>query len=278
MKQLETKTRARILIVDDESNLRKSLAHLLDEKYVVKAVGTGEDALLVLKEEPYDLMLLDIHLPKMSGLEVLEQVREAYPELVVIMLTGYASLDNAIFALQQGATNYLRKPAAREELLESVEDGLRHARIEQQRSAMLVKAKRLFETGLEHLEEIVPAKMLESSDLEVGRKAPEDPDRFLQAGPLRIDLYRRQAEMRGETLDLTAGEYDLLLCLVENAPKVMDPQTIVKETRGFECNLFEARDLVRWQVYLLRQKVEQDPSSPEFVLNVRGKGYMWAGV
>jgi DNA-binding response OmpR family regulator len=278
MKQTKIKAHARILIVDDEQSIRTTLTNLLDKKYQhVRAVSSGEDALLALETQPYDLMLLDIHLPQKSGLDILEEANKAYPELAIIMLTGHASLDSAIFALQQGAINYLRKPASTEEILESIGNGLKHARLEQQRSAMLVKAKQLFETGLEHLEEIVPEKMRSFPQSPIDQETEEDSDRYLKVGPLVIDLYRRQVRMRGEELDLTAGEYDLLLCLVEYAPKVVDPQTIVKETRGFECNLFEARDLVRWQVYLLRQKVEVDPSSPQFVLNVRGKGYMWAG-
>jgi DNA-binding response OmpR family regulator len=278
MKQMKIKAHARILIVDDEQSIRTTLTNLLDKTYQhVRAVSCGEDALLVLKEQPYDLMLLDIHLPQKSGLDILEQANNTYPELAVIMLTGHASLDSAIFALQQGAINYLQKPASAKEILESVGNGLKHARLERQRSAMLVKAKRLFESGLEHLEEIVPEKMRSIPQAANDQETKEDPERFLKVGPLVIDLYRRNAQMRGQELDLTTGEYDLLLCLVEHAPKVVDPQTIVKETRGFECNLFEARDLVRWQVYLLRQKVEVDSSSPQFVLNVRGKGYMWAG-
>jgi DNA-binding response OmpR family regulator len=283
MYQIATKERERILVVDDEPNMRAALAGLLEDNYGVDAVGSGEEALLSMSEELYNLVILDINLPAMDGMEVLKRVREHSPDVAVVIMTGHASIDSAITALQHGATHYLQKPASGDEILNSVKKGLEHSRRERKRSAMLLKAKKFFETGLEYLEGIAPEAgqlpddLIEAMEIddEITQEY-DDPDRFLKTGPLLIDSYRREAKLHGELLDLTAGEYDLLLCLARNAPKVLDPRAIVEETRGFECTLHEARDLIRWQVYLLRQKIEEDPSSPEFIVNVRGKGYMWA--
>jgi DNA-binding response OmpR family regulator len=280
MHRIQTKEQAKILVVDDEPSFRSALKLLLGETYCVDAVDSGEDALLSI-DQGYDLVILDINLPGMNGLKVLERIRERCPDVAIIVMTGYASVNSAISALQYGATNYLKKPASRDEILRSVDEGIEHSRRERKRTMMLLKAKQLFEAGLEHLGSIapeeVPTGVWEAGEgEEESAESYSDPDRFLKTGPLLIDYYRREAKLHDKLLDLTAGEYDLLLCLARNAPKVIDPREIVEETRGFECTLHEARDLIRWQVYLLRQKIEDDPSSPEFIINVRGKGYMWA--
>jgi DNA-binding response OmpR family regulator len=191
------------------------------------------------------------------------------------MLTGFSSVDSAVFAMRNGALNYLEKPASKEEILQSVEDGLARARRERQRNAFLLKARQMLESGLQQLDEIMPGQTDLLAEAENGHQNA-DPDRFLQKGPLTIDTYRRKATLNGELLDLTAGEYDLLYSLAKYAPQVLNPQELVQETRGFECSLSEARELIRWQVYLLRQKVELDPAAPQYILNVRGRGYMWA--
>jgi DNA-binding response OmpR family regulator len=278
------KKREVILVVDDERTIRATLKGLLERTYRVSAVESGAQALQALDRERYDLVLLDIQLPDMSGLEILRRIKEEHSGTVVIMLTGHASIENVIEALRQGATNYLRKPASNEAILASVRRGLGQAEEVRQRTLLLARAKQLFETGLEQLTEVVPP----TGDLEEAAtpsganetqalQADEEPDRYVRTGPLQIDTYRRTATLQDEELELTGGEYDLLLCLVRHAPRVLGPRELVKETRGFECTLFEARDLIRWQVYLLRQKVEPDPANPQFILNVRGKGYMWAG-
>ncbi len=276
------KKREVILVVDDERIIRATLKGLLERTYRVRAVESGGQALQALDRERYDLVLLDIQLPDMSGLEILKRIKERHSNTIVIMLTGHASIDNVIEALRQGATNYLRKPVSNEAILTSVRRGLGQAEEVRQRTLLLTRAKQLFETGLERLGEVVPQESSRAGELSstaalTPPQEDEEPDRYVRTGPLQIDTYRRTATLQGEELELTGGEYDLLLCLVRHTPRVLGPRELVQETRGFECTLFEARDLIRWQVYLLRQKVEPDPANPQFILNVRGKGYMWAG-
>jgi DNA-binding response OmpR family regulator len=263
------------MVVDDEQNVRSTLERALERFYSVHTASNGEEALALASESDFDLMLLDIHMPGMDGLDVLEVVRRRHPQMAIIMLTGYASVDNAVYALRHGAFNYLQKPASYEEILDSVKEGLDHIRNEYQRKEVLQQAHQLLAQELEQFSEPEP---VESS----AQQEPSDQDsgseRFLKRGPLVIDVYRRKATLRGDALDLTSGEYDLLLCLVQEAPRVVGPQELVQRTRGYDCNLSEAREIIRWQVYLLRQKIEADTSSPKYVLNVRGRGYMWAGV
>lgn len=269
--------KATVLLVDDEPAIRLSLAEILEleSQYNVVVAASGEEALALAAETELDLVLLDIHMPGMNGLRVLDSLKRQYPLLVVIMLTGHSTVDSAVHAMRHGAAHYLQKPVTPSDILESVKDGLAEARRERQRNATLLKTRQLLEASLRQLDEATP----EQTDLLAEAKSSGqalDPDRFLQKGPLVLDVYRRAATLDKQSLDLTAGEYDLLLCLVQHAPQVLDPQELVRQTRGFESTLHEARDLIRWQVYLLRQKVEVDPSSPKYILNVRGRGYMWA--
>ena len=268
---------ARVLVVDDERAIRSTLSALLKQTYEVTSADTGTQALQALFEHRYDLVLLDIHLPDMSGLEILARIKQQHPQTTVVMLTGHASVENAIAALRQGAVDYLRKPVSQDRILRSVREGLQKSEQSRQRNLLLLKAKQLFETGLEELAGVVPEEAPSSAPSPRDLRKAQEPDRYLCAGPLQVDTYCHTATLRGTNLDLTAGEYELLLCLLNHAPRVVDPRKIVEDTRGFECTLSEARDLIRWQVYLLRQKLEPDPTNPQFIINVRGKGYMWAG-
>ena len=101
----------KILVVDDESIIRDNLKRILtEESYTVVTVPTGEKALSVLEENDLDVMLLDLNLPDISGLEVLQKAKELDPELMVIIITGYASVESAVKALKLGAYDYIKKP------------------------------------------------------------------------------------------------------------------------------------------------------------------------
>lgn len=274
---------ANILIVDDEESIRLALKAALSIHYNVETTSRGEVALSKIRETQVDLVLLDIHLPGMDGIETLAAMREEAPHIAVIMLTAYSTVENAISALRKGAVDYLRKPASTEEILESVRRGLLEAQREHHHWAVIRKARNIMRSSLQELESIIPDSedipehvLALAESLNTVLQETEDPDRYLRRGELTIDLYRRVATLAGETLDLTAGEYDLLICLVQEAPRVLDPQELVRRTRGFECDLQEAREIIRWQVYLLRQKIESDSSNPTYILNVRGRGYVWA--
>lgn len=271
-------------MVDDEESIRIALKAALGQRYDVRTTSRGEHALEMIAESHVDLVLLDIHLPGMDGIETLAAIKKTAPHIAVIMLTAYSTVENAISALRKGAIDYLRKPAATEEIFASVRMGLSKARRDRHHHAVLRKARRIMQNSLEQLESIIPedggGEVVPGPLPEPAPQEPpvdEDPDRYLRRGPLTIDLYRRIAALHGEELDLTAGEYDLLLCLAQEAPRVLDPQELVRRTRGFECDLQEAREIIRWQVYLLRQKIEPDSSDPTYIRNVRGRGYVWTG-
>lgn len=105
------KENARILVVDDEPMVCLALTNWLEEEnYLAKAVGGGPEAIASLREENWDIVLLDLRMPGMDGIEVLKQVQEIAPQTVVIMMTAYASISGAVQAMQEGAYDYVVKP------------------------------------------------------------------------------------------------------------------------------------------------------------------------
>jgi DNA-binding NtrC family response regulator len=109
------------LIVDDEKNIRLTLAHALEAIQVEAAPAiNGEEALAMLGERSFDLVLLDLRLPGMSGMEVLRHLHRDYPQLPVVVITAYGTVDSAVEAMRCGAVNFLQKPFAPEEIREVV--------------------------------------------------------------------------------------------------------------------------------------------------------------
>ncbi len=122
-----------ILIIDDEAAIRESLETLLDfEGYSVESVGTATDGLARLAEKTFDLVLLDFALPDRNGLEVLTEIRARDSQLPVIMITAYGTLDNAVRAMQKGATNFVQKPWDNEKLLADVRASVGLRRVEEE--------------------------------------------------------------------------------------------------------------------------------------------------
>lgn len=122
-----------ILIVDDERGILDQLGGILhDEGFVVTAVPTGEEALTAVSRELYDLVLLDVALPGMDGIEVLRQMRVVGQTVPVVMISGHATAEQAVKALKEGAVDFLEKPLALERVLVTVSNALAHARLEQQ--------------------------------------------------------------------------------------------------------------------------------------------------
>ena len=120
-----------VLIIDDEAAIRESLETLLEfEGYTVASAETGEEGLTRLAETPFDLVLLDFSLPDRNGLEVLAEIRSRDPQLAVIMITAYGTVDNAVRAMQSGATNFIQKPWDNEKLLADVRAAVARSRAE----------------------------------------------------------------------------------------------------------------------------------------------------
>src|SRR5229473_2923854 len=137
-----------ILIIDDESAIRESLETLLEfEGFSVESAETGEDGLVKLGDRPFDLVLLDFALPDRNGLEILADIRSRDPQLAVIMITAYGTVDNAVRAMQSGATNFIQKPWDNKKLLADVRAAVarRHAEEQNEQLKRALKQRYSFE-------------------------------------------------------------------------------------------------------------------------------------
>src|SRR5260370_1173933 len=140
----ETSRAGSILIIDDEAAIRESLETLLEfEGYSVESAETGEQGLTKIGERPLDLVLLDVALPDRNGLEVLADIRDRDPQLAVIVITAYGTVDNAVRVIQSGATNFIQKPWDNEKLLADVRAVVARRRAEEE-NEQLKRALRKF--------------------------------------------------------------------------------------------------------------------------------------
>ena len=122
-----------VLIIDDEAEIRESLETLLGlEGYTVEAAGSGEEGLAKLGERPFDLLLLDVALPDGNGIDLLPQIRTLDPQLSVIVITAYGTVEGAVRAMQAGAANFLQKPWDNEKLLADVRAAVGRRRAEEE--------------------------------------------------------------------------------------------------------------------------------------------------
>ena len=124
---------ARILVIDDEAGIRESLEVLLTlEDYAPSMAADGEEGLQLLDRENFDLVLLDLALPGLSGLELLPQIKERQPELPVIMITAYGTVDNVVEAIRAGAENFVQKPWDNEKLLADIRSAVARRKAEEE--------------------------------------------------------------------------------------------------------------------------------------------------
>jgi len=254
---------ARLMVVDDERTTRLSLSEIftLRGAHVVTAAD-GQEALGRLRESTIDLMVLDLKMPGMSGLQVAEEAQRLSPGTVIILLTAHASVDSAIGALRQGIFDYILKPAQPRAIVEVVERAL-VKRQEYVRRQSLV--------GL--MEQTVSA--LKGGEPPASERAPAAaPSGTAQVGPIRVDLQRREAFVSEQPLVLTPTEFDTLAYLVQHPDRVVSCRELVRAVHGYDTTEHEARPIMRVHIHRLRQKIETDPEHPERLLTVRAAGYM----
>jgi len=259
----------RILVVDDEATTRISLAELLRlEGYDVSIAASGEDALDIIdRQSPFDLMVVDIKMPGMDGLQLTEAVQRRSPDTVIILLTAFGTLETAIQALRRGAHDYLLKPCPVSQILESVRKGLSKRYQEQQRKELV---SRLEQT----LSEL---RAIEQPDVAIAPPTAQV-ERYLEVQDVRLDRERHQVWIGDRSVDLTPTEFKLLSYLMERADQVCSPQQLVRQAQGYETDPWGARAIVRVHIRRLRRKMEPDPARPRYIVNVRGVGYTFPSV
>jgi len=270
-------TPARILIVDDEESIRFSLEDLLArDGYDILAVESGERALASIANQQFDLALLDLKLGGIGGMEVLAAFREQAIDTAVIVLTAHGSLETAINALRHGAHDYLLKPCDVVTLRESVRAALKKRECERRQRALLHQVEESLTASLEGIR-AAAVSGLSREEPPAPRAAPNAPA-SLEWGGLRVDLAQRMVTLAGHVLELTRTEFDLLAHLVRRAPNVVSAQELVMEVQGYECEGFEAGEIVRHLVHRLRQKARTGAGHSDLIRTVRGVGYAIAGL
>lgn len=227
------------LVVDDEPGIRFFVEETLHRSgHDVTTVKSGEDALNTLRDTPFDLVILDLKLGgKVDGIKVLEAIRWRWPSTSVIILTAHGSLETALQAIDQGIEKYVQKPLSPQELREVVE---------------VVLAER------DHLK---------------SREADDSQQSFTK-GPFDVDEGLHRVVMGEKKLGLTPSEFTLIVHLLRNDDRVISPEELVEVVRGYKPeDVIEARQIIKWYIHRLRQKIEADSSHPKYILNIRGVGY-----
>jgi DNA-binding response OmpR family regulator len=251
----------RLLIVDDELNIRTTMKALLERAgYDVTSAAGGREALELLDNNTYDLLLVDLKMPGIDGMQVVAHARSVQPTLAIIVLTGHGSLDTAIEGMRHSIFDYLLKTSEPAQVLERVRAGLATHAQENRRRALLdavgVAVQELRGAG---------------GSADGGQAATE---RVVMVGGLQLDTWRQLALLNGRALSLTPTEFRVLLCLAEHVGTMMSYGQLVKCAQGYEASDLEAGELIKPHIHHLRQKLEPDPSTPRYILNVRGKGYL----
>jgi DNA-binding response OmpR family regulator len=221
-----------ILLVDDEDAVQKLLAYPLErDGFRVVQARDGEEALARFAEEHFDLVVLDLMLPKLDGLEVCKRLRAA-SSVPIIMLTARDDELDKVLGLELGADDYITKPFSIREFRSRVRALLRRA--------------------------ATPV---------AGRGG----DETIERDGLRIDLGRRDVEIAGRPVQLTYVEFELLRTLAASPGRVYTRELLLQALWG--GSEYREPRTIDVHVRHLREKLECDPSEPEFILTVRGVGY-----
>ncbi|MBN8635124.1 MAG: response regulator transcription factor [Anaerolineae bacterium] len=247
----------RVLVVDDEAAIRNFVVRVLQlSGYAVTAAADGREALEKLEGAAFAVLLTDIKMDRLDGVELLRAAKERYPDLAVILLTGHATVPSAIAALRQGAHDYLLKPAKNEDILAAVESALTD-RVRQQRR------DRLEQIAVQLIDVV-------QSDMQIVAQATKTP---LTYGDLTFDVSGFRASLRGQMLDLTLTEFRLLLELARVPGNTIDYIALVQAACGYMCSRQEAREIIGAHVLNLRKKLRIEPETALYVESVRGVGY-----
>ena len=258
-----------VLIIDDEENIRSSLRKILiREGYQVVTIESGEAAVSCLLVQAFDLVLIDLKLPGIGGIEVLELLQQQFPETVAIILTAHGSLETAIQALRHGAHDYLLKPCNPLDLLNSVRNGL----LERQQRQELLSEMDNLTSNLNQIRATL-AGQLGQSPVAESQLSQEYSKRFLQQGSVMIDFLQHIIKVDGESLPLTATEFDLLAYLVRHANKVVSAQELVRAVHGYDAQSSEATVTIRSHIYHIRKKIKQVTGRTNIIRTLRGIGY-----
>ena len=233
---------ARILIVEDEPGLAMTLSdRLTSEGHSVETASDGDEGLSRATAEVFDLIILDVMLPHRNGYDVCRDLRQQGVPTPIIMLTARGETTDKVIGLKLGADDYVTKPFEMSELLARVEAQLRRgAGGRDQRSEYKLSAQGVY-----------------------------------QFGEVRLDFRRAEAFRGDEAVELSAKEFKLLRYLIEHRGLVLSRDQLLNEVWGYDAAV--TTRTIDVHIAWLRQKLEQNPRHPEFILTIHGLGYKFVG-
>ncbi|MFI8519989.1 response regulator transcription factor [Streptomyces sp. NPDC085481] len=222
-----------VVAEDDEKQAELVRRYLENEGHAVTVVADGRAALERVRQCEPDLLLLDVMMPRVDGLDVVRVLRGEARELPVLMLTARSTEDDLLLGLDLGADDYMTKPYSPRELMARVRTLLRR-------------------TG------------------RAGTPAPED-GRVLRVGALRVDADRHEVTFDGTPVDCTPGEFRVIAALAAEPDRVFSRPQLIEELHGF--GRYVSERTVDMHVMNLRKKIEPEPRTPAMLLTVFGVGY-----
>jgi two-component system, OmpR family, alkaline phosphatase synthesis response regulator PhoP len=225
-----------ILIVEDDVNIAELIAiHLRDLPALTTTKNNGWQGLDEALTGKYDLLVLDLMLPGVNGLEICRQVRKKLPQLPILMLTAKSEEQDKIIGLETGADDYLTKPFSTGELTARVKAIMRRTQVQ--------------------------AKDLEKRQIRI------------QRGDLSLDLENHSVMRGAKRLDITAKEFELLHLFMQNPGRSFSRQQILDEVWGEQFEGLE--HTVNSHINRLRAKIEENAAAPKYILTAWGVGYMF---
>lgn len=226
---------ASILVLEDDSHLAELISKHLGEKHQVSACANGLAGLKLALQSDFNLLIIDLGLPGMDGLEVCKEFRKHNEQTPILILTSRNSEIDRVIGLELGADDYMGKPFSIHEL--------------QARVKAILRRQQLY-------------------------KQEEGNDKGLRFEELSIDPLRHEVICRGNRVELTAREFDLLYFLASHPGRVYSREQLLNEIWGYTSDVFE--HTVNSNINRLRSKLEQDAENPHFVITVRGVGYKFS--
>ena len=227
--------RGNVLFVEDEQALQMTVGdRLRNEGYAVDYAANGDEGFEKATQLPFDLIILDVMLPKRDGFDVCKNIREAGLITPILMLTARGQTSDKVNGLKIGADDYVTKPFNMLELMARVEALMRRAPI-----------RLVARTG------------------------------GLDFGSIHVDLMGTEATRDGKSVNLSAREFQLLRYLIEHRGATLSRDELLKQVWGYSAGMYTRT--VDVHVAGLRQKLEDDPKQPKFILTVQGLGYKFKG-
>ncbi|MDZ4750082.1 MAG: response regulator transcription factor [Flavobacteriales bacterium] len=226
-----------VIIIEDESSIADLIKlHLQDIDCEVHCFVNGKDGYQFALKNPFDLLILDINLPGMNGLDICRELRANKITSPILMLTARTEEIDKVLGLETGADDYITKPFGIREFLARVKAIFRRVEIDR-------------------VEQFESIKLIEFKGLSIDRK-------------------KRKVELRGGRIELTPKEFDLLYTLATNPGVTFERKELLSKVWGYDFEGYE--HTVNSHINRLRGKIEKDPNNPEYVLTTWGVGYRFA--